>query len=518
MIIITALVLLFATACGGTSIGRAEATRIVENAVAKLDEAPHTVTITSYTTSTDSEIAAAIGENKSSIEITLDGDSYAVDEKRGTQTIKYLFVDDVLYVNESFIGIITKQSFAVNRVDGMTDAEYAAAISAANEEKAKLYDKFVGKYIEEIQLIDYEDFNRYEDADEVDTLVLGPLKDSVAARLHGELGNWTASFDSIKDSYVDCDRSTVTIKLDDEGRISSVKTIYALAIVFQDNYRALVSFVSDVTYSYDVLSLATPSDAAGYIDMESGYRGLLDQSFSVTTDVITWAEKDSDAIALLERVFGRHSIVRVDKDNYEIKFPSTSSDDALIKMNSESILFGDALFMKAEYIQEDNVSFDLIKFKVTAAGFDYYYRDAVMINFIPSFARGYVNITVSTDDDGNTTISCSGLAEDYFYELYEELNANYTGGKVLVPQESQCSYTVVIDPNGRYLKSELAVRVTVLQDASTKFVIGEEYYCVRRTFEYTEAENFYKDAAEGETWVKIPENHADYEDMYGAFN
>ena len=141
-----------------------------------------------------------------------------------------------------------------------------------------------------------------------------------------------------------------------------------------------------------------------------------------------------------------------------------------------------------------------------------------MINFIPAFARGFVDISVSTDEDGNTVVSCSGLAEDYFYELYESLNANYTGGKVLVPQESECSYTVVIDPNGRYLKSELAVWVTVLKDASSQLVIGEEYYCVRRTFDYTEAESFYKDAAEGETWVKIPENHEEYEDPYGAFN
>ena len=518
-LVMVATLLTLATACGKDGvIDAAEAGKIIDGAMAMLDTNAHTVTITSHITSTDSEIAAAIGENKTSVVITIDGDNYAFTEKRGTEKIDYLFVDDVLYVNESFIGIITKESYAVTKTSGMTEAQYQAKLAEMNEKKAKNYEKYVGQFLEEISLSDYDGFTKATDSDGNVTLTLGPLVKSVATNMQGELGNWTDSFDSIRESYIDRDRSTVTVKLDSEGRPESIKTVYALAIVFEDNYRALVSFVTEMTYSYENSYLATPSDAAGYIDMNEGYLGLLDQSFTVTTDIITKSEVDSDVIDILKRVFGEHSITRVDKDNFEVKYPFVGAEDAALKLNSEYVMFGDIYFMKDEYTYNGEASAELGKYKLTAAGKDRYYKNVVMVNFIPAFARGFVDITTSTDDDGNTVITCSGLAEDYFYELYESLNANYTGGKVLVPQEMECTYTVVIDPNGRYLKSDLAVWVVVLQDATSQLVIGEEYYCVRRTFDYTEAENFYKDAGEGETWVKIPENHEEYEDPYGAFN
>lgn len=516
---VVATLLTLATACGKDGdIDRDEAEDIVEAAIEKLDTNAHTVTVSSYITSTDSEIAAAIGENKTAVVITIDGDNYAFSEKRGTEKIDYLFVDDVLYVNESFIGIITKESYAVTKTSSMTEAQYQEKLAEMQQKKDKNYEKYVGQFLEEISFGDYEGFMKATDSDGKVTVTLGPLVESAAMKMQGELGNWTDSFDSIKESYIDRDRSTVTVKLDAEGRPESIKTIFALAIVFEDNYRALVSFVSEMTYSYENSYLATPSDAAGYIDMNEGYLGLLDQSFTVTTDIITKNEVDDDAIKILEGVFGRHSITRVDKDNFEVKYPFVGAEDAALKLNSEYVLFGDLFFMKDEYIYNGESSSELGKYKLTAAGKDQYYKNVAMINFIPALARGFVDISVSTDEGGNTTISCSGLREDYFYELYEELNASYTGGKVLVPQEPECAYTVVIDPDGRYLKSELAVWVTVLKDASSQLVIGEEYYCVRRTFDYTEAENFYKDAAEGETWVKIPENHEEYEDPYGAFN
>ena len=518
-LITVATLLTLATACGKDGdIDREEAEKIVDGAMAKLETNAHTVTLSSYITSTDSEIAAAIGENKTAVVITIDGDNYAFTEKRGTEKIDYLFVDDVLYVNESFIGIITKESYAVTKTSGMTDAQYQAKLAEMKEKKDKNSEKYVGQFLEEISFGDYEGFEKTTDSDGKVTLTLGPIVKSVATKMQGELGNWTDSFDSIKESYIDRDRSTVTVKLDEQGRPESIKTIFALAIVFEDNYRALVSFTTEKTYSYENSYLATPSDADGYIDMNEGYLGLLDQSFTVTTDIITRSEVDDDAIKLLKNVFGEHSITRVDKDNFEVKYPFVGAEDAALKLNSEYVMFGDLFFMKDEYIYNGESTAELGKYKLTAIGKDQYYKNVVMINFIPALARGFVDISVSTDEDGNTVVSCSGLAEDYFYELYESLNANYTGGKVLVPQESECSYTVVIDPNGRYLKSELAVWVTVLKDASSQLVIGEEYYCVRRTFDYTEAENFYKDAAEGETWVKIPENHEEYEDPYGAFN
>ena len=514
--IVASVLLAFATACGDDGeIDRKEATEIVEGAMAKLETNAYTVTVTSYVSSTDSEIATAIGENRSSVIITLDGDSYAFTEKRGTESIRYLFVDDVLYVNESFIGIITKQSYAVNKTADMTDDEYREKLAEMQKEKNENYENFVGKYLEDVTLMNYDAFNKETDKDGKVTLVLGPIKENVALGMQDELGNWTEAFDSIKESYMDRDRSTVTVKLDEEGRPESVKTIYALAIVFQDNYRALVSFVNEMTYSYENSKLATPSDAAGYIDMEAGYLGLLNQSFTVTTDIIQAKEADADAFAKLQNVFGRHNIVKVDKNNFEVKYPSTSAEDAALKYTSESIVFGNTMYLKDEIDYNGTISSELSKYKLTVARMDKYYKDTVMINFIPAFARGFVDIKTSKDEDGNTVISCSGLGESYFYQLYDELNANYLGGKVFVPQEASCSYTVVLGPDGRYLKSELAVWVTILDDAKTQIVLGEEYYCVRRTFDYSEAEEFYKNAQDGDTWVKIPENSEEYEDANG---
>ena len=519
MLLVAVAMLAFTTACGGdTEIDRKEATEIVDGAMAKLETNAHTVTVSSYISSTDFGIAEAIGENRSTVQITIDGDSYAFTEKRGTERIEYLFVDDVLYVNESFIGIITKQSFAVAKTAGMTDDEYRDLLVNMQNKKNENYENFVGRYLEDIILTDYEGFSRDTDRDGRLTLVLGPIKESVAERMQDELGNWTEAFDSIKESYMDRDRSTVTVKLDEEGRPESITTIYALAIVFQDDYRALVSFVNEMTYSYENSKLATPSDAKGYIDMEEGYLGLLNQSFTVTSDVITKAEADSTVIAKLQNVFGQHNIVRVDKDNFEVKYPFVGAEDAALKYSAQTILVGDVMFVKDEYDYSGEISCDLSKYKLTAAGLDTYYKNVVMVSFIPAFARDFVDINVTKDDDGNSVITCSGLTESYFYQLYDSFNVNYTGGKVLVPQETGCTYTVVIDPSGRYLKSELAVWVTVLDDAKSQIVVGEEYYCVRRTFDYAEAEAFYKDAAEGESWVRIPEDQDKYQDPYGAFN
>ena len=151
--IVASVLLAFATACGDDGeIDRKEATEIVEGAMAKLETNAYTVTVTSYVSSTDSEIATAIGENRSSVIITLDGDSYAFTEKRGTESIRYLFVDDVLYVNESFIGIITKQSYAVNKTADMTDDEYREKLAEMQKEKNENYENFVGKYLEDVTL------------------------------------------------------------------------------------------------------------------------------------------------------------------------------------------------------------------------------------------------------------------------------------------------------------------------------------------------------------------------------
>ena len=140
LIVVTTLLTL-ATACGKDGeIDKEEAAGIIDDAMARLETNAHTVTMSSYITSTDSEIASAIGENKTSVVITIDGDNYAFTEKRGTETIDFLFVDDVLYVNESFIGIITKQSFAVTRTDGMTEAEYQAKLVEMQEKKDAKYE------------------------------------------------------------------------------------------------------------------------------------------------------------------------------------------------------------------------------------------------------------------------------------------------------------------------------------------------------------------------------------------
>ncbi|MBR5242093.1 MAG: hypothetical protein IKV20_03030, partial [Clostridia bacterium] len=58
-LIMVATLLTLATACGKDGdIDREEAEKIVDGAMAKLETNAHTVTLSSYITSTDSEIAA----------------------------------------------------------------------------------------------------------------------------------------------------------------------------------------------------------------------------------------------------------------------------------------------------------------------------------------------------------------------------------------------------------------------------------------------------------------------------
>ena len=515
--LLSASVLLL-TSCGGDgegSVGDGKAEKLLEEAYGKLDTLPHTVTVSSYTTSTDSDLAAELGAEKSSVTVTVDGADYSFTETRGDVKITYLFVDGVLYVNESFIGVITKEPLTAERYDGMSDEEYNKAEAEMKERRDEYRARFVDEYLDDIVIEDYSSYTKSKNDDGSTTLILGPITEKMADKLEGELSGWESVFESIKDSYIDRDRSTVTVKLDSEGRMTSVKTVYALAVVYSDGYTVLVSFINEKSYSYSGSELVTPSDADGYIGVDSDYKDLLGQSFTVTTDIITREGIDAEVSMKLQNALGRHSIVYVDKNNYSITYPFTGDSESTYKTTLTNTLIGDTLYAKMEETFGEEKYETLEKYTLTEVGFDYYYKNAVMINFIPTFARGYLDIRVNATDSGSTVITCSALEENYFYELYELLNTGaYPGGKILVPQENSCEYKVTIDENGRYTSSEFAVWVTVLQDAETQIVVGEELIVVRRTFDYAEAEEFYQYAKEGDSWVKAPANAADYKDPY----
>ena len=113
---------------------KAEMIDAAENYLAKNS---YNVSIAALTSSTD----ASVESSSASVYITVDGDNYSFTEKRGNAQITYLYVDGVFYVNEDFVGVITKEPLA----------EGDSAI-------AENYKKYVTDYQNSFSLDDYAGF------------------------------------------------------------------------------------------------------------------------------------------------------------------------------------------------------------------------------------------------------------------------------------------------------------------------------------------------------------------------
>ena len=486
---ILSMALLLSSALMLFSCGSVDEGELVGIAEQYLAENPYTVTVSAATSSTDSQVKP----EGATVTLTVDGESYLFTENRGDVSISYLFVDGVFYVNESFIGVITKEP--------ITDSK----ILAEN------YDKYVAQYKNNFKLTDYEGFEYEENGTEA-TLSSTKLSAEVAKARNEELKKLVDPETGVKTMRVDTERSAITVVFDELGRYKSIRIVDATEIIYEDGGRELLRSTYTRNYSYENSRLATPSDADKYIGMTGGYKDVLDTSFTVKTEASLTGNPDASTGAIISTVFGQNSVVKVDKNSYYYEFTSTSDT---MTYKSTSTMVGNKLYF-TEQANEDEPALTYIT--VPETDFDYWYYQNVISNYIPTLARGYNEIDVGVGSDGRTTVVCRYLSEEYFYNLYESLNyMSYS--KILVPVEDGFSYTVVADESGRYLKTEFLITVKACNNDAAMSVVGTYTYKVTRTFDYTEAEEFYKDAEEGKTWISAPENAEDYEnitdDYYG---
>jgi hypothetical protein len=452
----------------------------------------YNVSIAALSSSTD----ASVESTSASVYITVDGDNYSFTEKRGNAQITYLYVDGVFYVNEEFIGVITKEPLA----------EGDAAI-------AENYKKYVSDYKNDIKLDDYAGFKSSK-KDGILTVSSTAYSEEAAKVRNESLKSLLDGKNGVVSMTVDTTRSKITVKFDEQGRYSAITVIDATVVTYTDGSQDLVRSTYMRNYTYDNSTLVTPSDADNYIGMSSGYRDLFNQSFTVKTEISATSSIDTMTMAILGTMFGTDSLVKVDKNNYLYEYGLDSESGKPVY--TETFIANDEEGGRSYVLDATMGESEIYRYyaDMNEADFDYYYYQMVVSKYIPTLARGFNEITVADGEDGIRTVSCRYLSEDYFYALYESLNSFGAYSGVLVPVEDACTYTVVMDANGRYSKTEFLITVKSCTVVSGTLTENATYtYKVTRTFDYTEAEAFYKDAAEGDRWIKAPEDADKYSPM-----
>ncbi len=485
--------ILLLSSCADGDISLEKATKLVGRAEKYLSENSYNVTVSVMNTSTSS----AVQSEAASVMLTVDGENYSCTESRGEKNITFLFVDDVFYVNESFIGIITKEPMTG------TSAEIA-------EEKAENYERYIGSYLQDIKLSDYEHFEKITANDGSVTLVCAPLSKAVADASGKEFEEAILADRTIEDMYIDRDRSSLTIKLDAEGRFTSIKKVNSVAVVYKDGASELVTNTNERNYTYQNSELETPADADNYIGMNGGYKDLFGGSaFEVTTKVNADSTMDSTTQSILQNFFGTtDNTLKVDGNYYHYVYDYSDTSSGY-GQKYEELLHGDKLYLSDSITYDEETSTDLAYIKVTDENFDYYYYQRVIAAYVPSLARNYNVVKVSTEGK-NTKVECEVLEEEYFFNIYKSLNEYSYSQYLIIPKENNCSYTVVFDENGRYLSTELFMTFGLYTKEDTQTPVTTHTFKITRTFDYTEADAFYKDAEKGDSWIKAPENAADY--------
>ena len=348
---------------------------------------PFNVSVAVSTTSTDPSFSS----QSSSVYLTVDGENYSYTEPRGDVDITHLFVDGVMYVNESFMGIITKEP-----------------ISSA-EKIAENYKKYVTDNGYNIKFTDYTSFNAVK-SDGVTTITSIAYAKSAADKMNKELEKLIEAGSDLLSMRIDTERSTLTVTLDEQGRYTSVKVADVTVLTYKDGSKELIRSTYSRVYTYENAKLITPSDAGNYIGMTSGYKDVFGQSLTIKTEGSFTGAPDSTTKSLLSSMFGHNSLVKVDKNNcsYEVPYPA---DQSAFK-NTVTFL-GDKIYFYESYGDEVGRTYA----DVPAEEFDYWYSQYVIANYIPTLARGYNLIDVAVGEDGLITVVCSYISEDYFFNL-----------------------------------------------------------------------------------------------------
>lgn len=490
-----------------------------------LAENPYYMQLTSSYSSTNASFNEDLRAYKETLSVTLDGGNYLVTLPQGDVYISVLFYDDVFYVNEGAVGIVTQESLKLDRENYLDDAAYATALAEVEQIKKNNYESYVAPYIEEVVLDDYESFDVSRGSSGTKMLVCSGLKEEIAAQFGSSFTNSSAELEEFfKNAAVDRQRSTTTVTFDAEGRYSTVRVSYAISVTMSDGTKELVMINSERSYTYGtVAKLTTPSNSGYHVISFGGDNtGIYGDPFSVTTTVNYQQQLYSDVninslksilVSTFSNRFGDHT-VRVDGSNYEISY-DYGEDYAANYGSQISTLLGDYLYTTYDFGEtkelEKILASQYYNYYTGYSGRNGAYNEAVINAILPISTRYFSTATAKENDDGTYTIEYSVLSEDFFFRVYEALNSSNAGGVIYVPEASGCYYIVNLDEQGRILSSKLKIHVSAVTDATTMAAVAEAYIIFERTFDYKTAKEFYKNAKEGEKWVTLPEPENKYE-------
>lgn len=491
---VAALLLLCICCVFPTSCAEGKAEKIIKKAEKYLDENSYGIVITSSVTSTDSSISEALGNTASSMAVTFDGDSYRLESSLGDERITRLYVGGVLYTDESVIGLLTKQVAKNDSTKTAWKNEYTAGCNI------------------EIKLSDYEKIERTKASDGSVTITCGMIAESVVDSFEKRLKEELGINEADAEISLDRERTTLTVTVDEEGRYTDIKEVCAMSLLYKDGYRALISMNTDREYVYGATTvLSAPDNAEAYVELGGDYKGVFGDSFSMTTNIITW-ETTSDEVKARLSGLGMHNILYVDGDNYRIVYPNTNKPEqegGIADGVEIEITVVDGIEYYKEKATYNGESYEeLIKKELNDSEYSNNFATRVFGNVFHVLARNFNSATV-TQADGATTVTFVGFSEDYYNSLLESFNYYSSDGVLLIPDTKSSSYTVKIDSEGRYVESNLEIYVTPY-DPEEQILYNAEYIRVQKIFDFATAEQFYEDSDEGAKWITAPENADEY--------
>ncbi len=492
---------------------KARSNKMIAKAEEYLLSSPYKLTLTSSADTTDNSIKDILNTDTTKVSVTLDGDDFKFVEYIGDAQIDRLYFDGSLYIDESIANVRSKYSIDAQRL-------------------AEERDKYVTPYISVFSAEDYKGRDIEKDDKGAVTLVLDNLtkerREALEKQMNDALGKNSGATAKIDDEV-----TKTTIKIDSDGRFTSIERVYGIAVTYTDGFTSLVTMTAKKAYSYgSAIKLAVPSNVNyPYIDHDGDYTNVFGGAFEVETKVTLPEDIDSTVLARLGAIGSiENSTLKVDKNNFEIVYPiADKSDDAgnivdgsITKwtlIDNKIYIYESVLKDGTESLETSSKLYQTLGTDSRTSIFGLHVIDNVFP--YPGFVRHYTDIKASTSAESVTTVICTTISEDFYNDLNAALNVAYSSGASdirLTPDADKCKFTVKYDANGRFVSTELKVVIKPDMPADQTKVYEDIEIVIERAFDYEEADEYYQNAGdEPAPWLKAPSDldNYKYSELFG---
>ncbi len=487
------------------TVPKNRADRMIVKAEDKLLDESYKLVLTTVADSTNTSIKASLKNTEPlSIVLMLDGENFALAEPIGDGGVTYCYYDGMLYIDESVTNTYTKSEMD-------------------EEGLASFRETYIDPNIIEYNSEDYTKAKITKDEDGNKIIVLTKLTDKKTDEI--EAGLEPEDISSVTAAMsIDHKETSTVITLDSEGRYKSIVQVYGIRMDFGD-YKALVTLTAKKEYSYG--DSAKIDEPQGFVHLSGDYKDIFGVPFKVTTKV----ETTTDDSELLERLYSvdalfgsvRNSILSIDGNNFKCEYPNTA-EPAEGEPEAEGIsevwtLVGDTLYL--DYTQTfggETLNEKLKQESLAGASRTDAFREHVKTNIFPAFARDFIDISVTEDQSGVTTVTCTGFSESILYGEYGLLSVmnamtGQSGSNLgIAVNNEECTYVVRYDEEQKFLSTCIIIVVTPV-DITDGFAYDSESIVIERIFDYEDAEKYYESvgsAYQKETWIKAPEDAEEY--------